>query len=196
MKGTEKIVARIEDEAKAKAQAILDEAAAKAKETESSYNQAAQDEYWNMVRAGVKECEDLSERQKRVAQMEGKKEILAVKQEMISEAFDKAKEKLASMEKKNYADFLVKLAVNAAAAGNGEIVLNARDREAVGAEVAQRANAALADKATVSLSDEVRETAGGLVFRTGGVEVNSTVESLIDFLRSDMSSELARIMFE
>lgn len=196
MKGTEKIVARIEEEAKAKAQAILDEAAGKAKEIEESYNKAAQDKYWNMVRAGVKECEDLAQRQNRVAQMESKKELLAVKQDMISAAFDKAQEKLASMQGQDYIDFLVKLAVGAAAAGSGEVVLNSRDKAAVGAQVVEQANAKLNGKAVLKLADEVRDTVGGLMFKTGGVEVNCTVESLVDFFRSDLSAKLAQIMFE
>lgn len=196
MKGTEKIVAHIENNAKAEAQLILDKAAAKAKEVEESYNKAAQDEYWNMVRTGVKECEDSAQRLNRVAEMEAKKDILSLKQDMISKAFDMAQEKLASMEGQEYIDFLAKLAVEAAGAGNGEIVLNSRDKAAVGAQVVEQANAKLNGKAVLSLSQETRDIAGGLILKAGGVEVNSTVESLVDFYRSEMSSQLAQIMFE
>lgn len=196
MKGTEKIVAHIGDEAKAQAQAILDEAAAKAKEVSDSYDKAAQDEYWNMVRAGVKECEADSERVKRVAEMECRKDILSLKQDMISEAFKLAQEKLSSMQGDEYVDFLVKLAVKAAGEGERELIFNSRDRAAVGAEVVEKANAALQGKAKLSLSDEIREIAAGLIVKAGGIEVNCSVESLIASKRSELASQLAQIMFE
>lgn len=196
MKGTEKIVARIEEEAQAKAQVILDNAAKRVKEIEESYDKAAQDVYWNMVRAGVKECEDDAQRKNRVAQMETKKEILTLKQDMISEAFNKAQEKIASMEDKDYIDFLIKLAVGAAAEGDGEVVLNSRDKAAVGAQVVEQANAKLGGKAILKLADEVRDLAGGLVFKAGGVEINCSIDSLVDYFRSDLSAQLAQIMFE
>ena len=196
MKGTEKIVAHIEDEAKAQAQAILDEAAAKAKEVSDSYNKAAQDEYWNMVRAGVKECEAEALRVKRVADMECKKDILSLKQEMISGAFKAAQEKIASMQGDEYVDFLVSLAVKATSSGEREVIMNSRDKAAVGVAVVEKANAALGGKAVLRLSDEVRDIAAGLIVNAGGIETNCSVESLIASSRAELSSQLAQIMFE
>lgn len=196
MKGTEKIVAHIENEAKAKAQAVLDEAAAKAKEIEESYNKAAQDEYWNMVRAGVKECEADSQRVNRVAEMESKKEVLALKQDMISEAFKMAEEKIASMQGQEYIDFLSKLAAKAAGSGECELILNSRDSAAVGAQVVEKANAELNGKAALSLSKETRDIAGGLIVKAGGIEVNCSVESLVAGSRAELASQIAQIMFE
>lgn len=196
MKGTEKIVAHIGDEAKAQAQAILDEAAAKAKEISDSYAKSAQDEYWNMVRAGVKDCEAEAQRVKRVADMECKKDILSLKQEMISGAFKAAQEKLASMQGDEYVDFLVSLAVKAAPSGERELVFNSRDKAEVGASVVEKANAALGGKAKLRLSDEVRDIAAGLIVKAGGIETNCSAESLIASSRAELSSELAKIMFE
>ena len=196
MKGTEKIVAHIGDEAKAQAQSILDEAAAKAKEVSDSFNKAAQDEYWNMVRAGVKECEADVERVKRVAEMECRKDILSLKQDMISEAFKLAQEKIASMQGDEYVDFLVGLAVKAVGEGESELIFNSRDRAEVGAKVVEKANEKLDGKAQLHLSDELREIAAGLIVKAGGIEVNCSVESLVAAKRAELSSQLAQIMFE
>lgn len=196
MKGTEKIIARIESEAKAQAQAILDEAAAKVKEIEDFYNKAAQDEYSNMVGAGEKECEAEAGRLKRVAGMECRKDILALKQDMISEAFKLAQEKLAAMQGDEYVDFLVKLAVKSAGSGERELIMNSRDRAEVGAVVVEKANTELNGKAVLSLSEETREIAGGLIVKAGGIEVNCSVESLVASSRALLSSQLAQIMFE
>lgn len=196
MKGTEKIVAHIENAAREKAEAILGKAAEEAKGIEESYNKAAQDEYWNMVRAGVKECEDNAQRLNRVAEMEAKKDVLGLKQDMISAAFDKAQEKLASMQGQDYIDFLAKLAAQAAGSGEGELILNSRDSAAIGAQVVQQANEKLGGKAVLSLSKEIRDIAGGLIVKAGGFEVNCSVESLVASCRSELASQLAKIMFE
>ena len=196
MKGTEKIVAHIENAAKEKAEAILGKAAEEAKGIEESYNKAAQDEYWNMVRTGVKECEDNAQRLNRVAEMEAKKDVLGLKQDMISAAFDKAQEKLSSMQGQDYIDFLAKLAAQAAGSGECELILNSRDSAAIGAQVVQQANEKLGGKAVLSLSKEIRDIAGGLIVKAGGFEVNCSVESLVDSCRSELASQLAKIMFE
>ena len=196
MKGTEKIIARIEGEAKAQAQAILDEAAVKVKELHDSYAEAARDEYSNMVSAGVKECEADAQRVKRVAEMECRKDILALKQDMISEAFKLAQEKLAAMQGDEYVDFLVKLAVKASGSGERELIMNSRDRAEVGAVVIEKANNELNGKAVLSLSEETREIAAGLIVKAGGIEVNCSVESLVASKRALLSSQLAQIMFE
>ena len=196
MKGTEKIIARIGNEAGAQAQAILDEAAVKARELQNSFRAAAQDEYRNMVSAGEKECGIRAERRLRAAEMDCRKAVLALKQDMISEAFALAQEKLASMQGDEYVSFLVKLAVKAAGTGERELIMNSRDRASVGAEVVLRANAELNGRAVLSLSDETREIAGGLIVKAGGIEANCSVESLVASNRAELSSQLAKIMFE
>ena len=195
MKGTEKIVARIGNEAGAQAQAILDEAAARERELEASYAKAAGEEYRSMVSAAQKECEADAGRVMRVAEMDRRKELLALKQDMISEAFGLAQEKLAAMQGDEYVKFLVRLAVKAAGPGERELIMNGRDRAAVGAAVVSKANAELCGSTVLSLSEEMREIAAGLIVKAGGIEVNCSVESPLASCRAELSSTLAQIMF-
>ena len=47
-------------------------------------------------------------------------------------------------------------------------------------------------------ADRQRRTgdfAGGLIVRNGAVEVNNTLELLIDLCRGDMAAEVAKILF-
>ena len=83
MKGTEKIIAHIQALAQAEQQCAL---------IRKDYEEKADEAYTAKIRAGVKACEDLSESKKRIAEMESKKNLLALKQEMVSAAFDRAKE--------------------------------------------------------------------------------------------------------
>ena len=198
MEGIEKITAHIEADANAEAQTILDAADARVKEIEASYNQKAQDEYWTLIRAGVKDCEDRVQRMQRLAAMEAKKSILATKQEMVAKAFDMAQEKIVNLPADQYTAFLARLASESAATGEEEIIFNERDQQGCGEAVVKAANAMLAEKgakAALRMSAETRDICGGLILRQGGIEVNCTVETLVDLCRGEMSSQLAEVMF-
>ena len=121
MKGTEKIIAHIQADAKAEADAILAQAEQQCTLLREDYEKKAENAYAEKIRAGVKACEDLAESKKRIAEMESKKSVLALKQEMVSAAFDRAKEQLLQMPAKDYQAFLTKLIVRAAPDGKGQV---------------------------------------------------------------------------
>ena len=83
--------------------------------------------------------------------------------------------------------------------GGEEIVLNARDRDAVGAAVVKAANALLhaaGKPAELKLSGETGSFSGGLILRRDSIEVNCTVELLVELCRGEMSAELAGVLFD
>jgi V/A-type H+-transporting ATPase subunit E len=134
----------------------------------------------------------------RLAAMESKKAILATKQDMVAKAFDRAQEMIVNLPADKYAAFLAKLASESATTGEEEVIFNERDKNSCGAAVVNSANARLAEKGIAGklrVSDETRNICGGLVLRQGGIEVNCTVELLVDMCRSEMSSQLAEVMF-
>lgn len=193
MKGTEKIIAHIQADAKAQADAILAQAEQQCALIREEYEKKAAEAYAEKIRAGVKACEDLSESKARIAEMESKKNILALKQEMVSAGFEKAKELILALPEEKYLAFLTKLAVRSAPDGEGEILLNASDRAKYGAKLVSAANARLVGK--LSLSEQTGDFAGGLIVRNGPVEVNNTLELLIDLCRSDMAADMAKVLF-
>lgn len=193
MKGTEKIIAHIQADAKAQADAILAQAEQQCAQIRKEYEDKANEVYAARIRSGVKACEDLAESKKRIAEMESKKSVLSLKQEMVSAAFDRAKEQILAMPAKDYLAFLTKLAVKAAPDGKGQIVLNAADRKQYGEAVVKAANAELGGSLT--LADAAGDFAGGLMVRNGAVEVNNTLELLIDLCRSDLAADVAKVLF-
>ena len=193
MKGTEKIIAHIQADAKAQADAILAQAEQQCAQIRKEYEDKANEVYAARIRSGVKACEDLAESKKRIAEMESKKSVLSLKQEMVSAAFDRAKERILAMPAKDYLAFLTKLAVKAAPDGKGQIVLNAADRKQYGEAVVKAANAELGGSLT--LADAAGDFAGGLMVRNGAVEVNNTLELLIDLCRSDLAADVAKVLF-
>lgn len=199
MNGIDRITDRIEADAREQAKAIIAEAEAKCAEIRKENEKKAQERYLQLIRNGTKDCESGLERRKSAAEMDAKKSVLALKQDCVAEAFDMAKRRLADMPEDSYVGFLASLAASAAADGSGEIVLSARDRERCGKAVLERANAALAAKGltpALTLAADRREISGGLILRQGGVEVNCSIEALVEALKGPMTADVARTLFE
>ncbi len=195
MKGTEKIIAHIQADAKDQADAILAQAEQQCASIREEFEKKAGDLYGEKIRAGVKACQDQLDSQQRIEQMEAKKSLLAVKQEMVARSFDLAQEKIQQLPQEQYVDFLAKLAANASVSGDEEIILNARDRAALGEQVVKAANEKRKG-GKMSLSADTGNFDGGLLLRRGNVEVNCTVELLVELCRGDMAAELAGLLFE
>ena len=146
MNGIEKITGRIEADAQEQAKAIAAEAEARCAEIRADYDKQAQDQYWARVRDGVKACEDRVQRMGRLAEMEARKSVLALKQEMVDAAFAAALDKICTMPQADYVAYLAKLAAQAATTGTETLVFNAKDQAACGQAVVDAANALLAQQ--------------------------------------------------
>ena len=194
MKGTEKIIAHIGADAKAQADAILAQAEAKCAEIREGYEQQAKQAYAERIRAGVKANQDRLDSMERLAKMEGRKAVLALKQDMVAESFDRACDQLVNLPAAEYGAFLAKLAVKASVTHDEEVVLNARDRKALGDKVIEAANKALGG-GKLTLSKETGDFKGGLILRRGSIEANCTAELLVDLCREEMAAELAGVLF-
>ena len=195
MKGTEKIIAHIQADAKAQADAILAQSELQCAEIRQRYEAQAKERYGEKIRQGVKACQDNIDSVERINQMEAKKSILALKQEMVSKSFEKACDMLTALPEEQYVALLAKLAAQASVSGDEEIILNARDKAAVGAAVVEKANALL-PAGKLSLSAATGDFAGGLILKRGSIEANCTIELLVELCRGDMSAQLAKVLFE
>lgn len=199
MKGTEKIIAHIRADGDAEAKKIIDAASKQAEEKRAESFKAALSEYEKLMQAGNAECEDILSGSRRIAEMEAKKSVLSVKQEMISAAFDAAREEIVNMPRDKYTQFLARMATEAAASGMEEIVLNARDKAEVGKAVCKAANELLSAKGTpgkLTVSEDTADISGGVIVRFGGIETNCSIDALIRQRRSGLSTEVAAALFE
>ena len=195
MKGTEKLIAHIKADADAQVNAILAQAEQQCAGIRGDFDKQAAALYAERLRAGVKETQDKVDGEARIARMEGRKELLAAKQELVSRSFRKAQEQIVSLPEEQYVAFLAKLAAQASVTGEEKIVLNARDRKAIGEKLVKAANARLKN-GRLSLAEETGDFAGGLILRRGSIEVNCTVELLVELSRSELSAQVAEILFQ
>ena len=195
MKGTEKIIAHIKADADAQVNAILAQAEQQCAGIRGDFDKQAAALYAERLRAGVKETQDKVDGEARIARMEGRKELLAAKQELVSRSFRKAQEQIVSLPEEQYVALLAKLAAEASVTGEEEIVLNARDRKTIGEKLVKAANARLKN-GRLTLAEETGDFAGGLILRRGSIEANCTVELLVELSRSELSAQVAEILFQ
>ena len=192
MNGIEKITGRIRADAQAEADAILAAARKEAGETEASFRRQAEGERALLLAKAEKAAAEREERLVSAAQMEGRKTILAARQEMVEKAFDTALERLCSMPEEQYVQVLVGLVQKASSTGSEEVLFSPADRKRVGKAVVEGANAT---GKHLTLSGETRPIRGGFILRDGSVEVNCAFETLIRLEKGRSAAQAAKILF-
>lgn len=198
MEGINKITERIAAEAREEIASIQAETAEKCRAIKDEYNQKAQEEYWKRIREGAKEYEAYGQRLSGAAAMETKKSILAMKQETISHVFDKAIENLCNMPEQQYVEFLARQAANAAITGLEELVFNARDKASCSKSVIKSSNELLKKRGLLpklTVSEVTGSFKGGLLVKQGDIEVNCTVEKLVELSKSELTAQVAGVLF-
>lgn len=199
MKGIDKITSRIIADAEAECAAVKKESDERVAAIREENERRAQEEYLRLVREGVKDTEQRVQRLERTARLEAKKSILNMKQETVSRAFELAKGKIAELPERDYVAFLAREASEAAVSGQEEVIFCERDRKSVGAKAVKAANELLAAKGMpgmLTLSDTTREFSGGLMLKQGDIEVNCTVDTLLDLARGELAARVAEVLFE
>ena len=195
MNGIDKIIARLEADAKAEIDALNAETAAQCEAISAEFSAKAQAEYEARMEAGKTACAAQAERLAGAADMEARKSLLTYKQMLVSNAFKEAEKKLAGLPKPDYIAFLASLAVKGTVYGTEELLFNARDVAEVGREVAKAANAALGEKGHLTVSEETREIPGGVIIKQGDIETNCAIDMLVQLQRSELASQGAEVLF-
>lgn len=194
MNGIEKITARIMEDAGTEAEELLSAARAEAEGIRARYEEQAAAQAAKVAESGRAAARQRLERLEGAAEMEARKLVLEAKQQTIDRAFEKARRKLLALPEADYAELLGRMAAAASKTGQEEILLNPADRERVGAAVVAKANALLPG-GKLTLGAESRPLEGGLVLRSGKVEVNCAFETQLRMLRETMAAQVAGVLF-
>ena len=194
MNGLEKIVARMEADTQAACDALAasaaENAAAILRDCQAQADAAAQDSAQRAAAQAAAHLEHLNGS----SQLACRQKVLAAKQQLIDEAFAGAAQRLSSLPQAEYVDLLASLAAENGS-GDEELLLSKADRDAVGAAVVEAANAKKPG-AAFRLSEETRDTGGGLVLRRGRVELNCSFTEKLRQLRQEESSAVAQLLFD
>ncbi len=198
MNGIDKIAGKIAEDAQKEMDSILAQARSEAAAIAEKYAAQAKAESDKILAAGQEQAKEIRRRADSAADQEAKQQLLATKQKMLARAFDEALQRLLALPAEEYAALLAGLAAKAAASGSEEIILSPKDKEALGQKVLAGANQLLekaGKKAALTLSAETRPFVGGLLLKSGDVEVNCTLDTILRLSKEDLALEVAAALF-
>ena len=196
MAGIDKMKKQILEEAKAAAEAKIEEATAKAEEIIDQAKEEAARTCESISRKSEAEVANYRERVVSYTDLQRRTKVLAAKQELISEILDKSYESLARMEADKYFDMMLKLLDRYVLPQDGEIYFSFADLkkmpksyEADVKKVAQKRGGSL------KVSEEGRNIENGFVLAYGGIEENCTLRAMFDEKREALSDKVRELLF-
>lgn len=133
----------------------------------------------------------LHDRRKSVGQLEARKLHLAVKQKAVSRCFTEAVEKLSQLPQEEYISLLVRT-VAKLDVQSGEVMLNKRDQTAIGETLIALINA---NGKSFTLSQQTIDSRGGFVIKEGAIFLNSTLETMVEAVKEEVTPEVVQALF-
>ena len=161
MEGIEKITAKIAQDAQAEIARLTAETGEKIKTIQAEAEAQARKEAAEIEARGRAAADERLERLSSAAQMERRKLELGAKQEVLSEAFDLALEKLCTLPEQEYIALLTRLVLEASSTGREQLIFSQKDRNTVGKQVVIAANDALVKERSPGLPEEVAKSKVG-----------------------------------
>lgn len=201
MNGIDKITGRIAADAQAQAEAILSDARAQAGAIAADAKAQAERERAALLEQGEKAASERAERIAAMAQLEGRKRLLAARQESIESAFERALKQLSALSPAELTGLLANMAAKVSVTGRETVIFSAKDQKKIGKQVVAKANELLAKAGgdagagALTLSKETREIPGGFLLVDEGVELNCAFDTLVRLARPDLERQVAGILF-
>ena len=163
------------------------------------YEKRTEDRYWTLVAAGKRAADMRGEQMAKAASREAKKKILHFKQEMVREAFGEAEARLLNLPEDQYVNLLAAWVAAAVKTGREQLLFSPRDRGLFGKRVTLAANdmlSAQGREAALTMGTETPAIKGGVIVTDGQVDVNCSIEALIEARRMELTGQIAKILFD
>lgn len=173
--------ARIEEQARSKAAALLQEAEEQAGESKRRAGEEA-----------AKQAEDVVRSAKSAAELIRRNSLLEKRRQLIADALNGTVRDLAALPDEAYMSLLLRLSETAARKGEGVLRLNARDLARQGTETLSRD---LGEGRVIRLSEEPAAIDGGFLLEYGELEMNSSFSALVEEKRERLEDLLNRELF-
>ena len=163
----------------------------------------AQDESEKMKSQILRESEtNGAEERKRIlalTRLEARNSVLSEKQELVELVFERATEKLLSLSDDRYQQFIKNLLLKTAMVGDEEVIICSSDKNRITPELLNDVNKSLVEKGkkgNLKLADETRDIGGGFILRSGRIETNSSISSLIGSIREEMGIKVLQTLLK
>ena len=194
----ESLVGKILEDSQKAASEIQQRASKDLKDREERTEKEIQRIMENAKERAARTASERKQRMLSMAELEDRKEILTVKQQLMEEAFNRAIERIVAQDPEAYGAFLMNLILQANPEGDEEILLNEKDKARLKNGWTDQLNRTLAEnrgKGEMRVVGETRSIRGGAVLRRGRKEVNCSIESVILSRRNELETTVAGVLF-
>ncbi len=198
MNGIDKITDKISSDSAAEIEEILRQARADAASMREDFEEAAHTAAAEILQQGERDAAEIERRIRSGAELEARKALLAKKQALISDAFERALTALREMDDVSYISFLCRVIAKASESGTEEVIFSPADRARFGKQVVIGANTLLSElgrPANLTLSAETRDLGGGVIVKSGDIEYNCTLETMLRLMRDEAALDVAHVLF-
>jgi len=219
MTGLEKIIERIQTEARERAGATLQNAEKECTELAREYAARSEKARARIEKEGLEAAQAMLNAARAETEKAHTEILQSMRTALIDEAFARAQKEICDTGFGKYRELLAALLTTALleqhraeqqsiAFGDEvepferfEVLLNAADRERFGAQIVTDVRRTIerrigAQKAAlITLAEETVEISGGLILRFGDVELNCTLDVLMADIRRELTPRVAEILF-
>lgn len=191
MNGKEAIIEKILSDAREKAKEITDRSLYEKAMSEKATKEWV-DKYISSQRAELKkDCKDLIERRKTLAELDRRKLILQAKQDIIGDVIEKTYAKLCALKKEDYLKFV--LALIGRYAENGDKIILSSDRVL---SVSDLEGSTVVKEKGLTISKEVGAFKGGVFLEGKLSDKDLTFRAMLEEEKEGLSAKITAELFD
>lgn len=191
MANDNKLLSFIIDDGRLQAEKIINEAEKKSEEIIKNASVQAEKNAKGIELSASKRAESLNNIASSNASLVSRNTVLKAKREQLDKTIDGMKQYILSLDNNRYFELIYRMAKSVSASG-GEVLLNERDLSRLPSdfeeELASRGVKAKVCKAPADIS-------GGFILRDGNIEINCSVDSVIDDKRNEIEDFINESLF-
>lgn len=194
----DKIIQKIEEEAKQDAAAIGAAAQEKARKEKEQILAKAQEEVRGIQAKSQVDAKEAAGRLQLIAELQSRKENLASKRKVLQEAFDRAAEQLEALPQEQWEKLIGRIVLGSDLIGHEKLVVPAKDRPRYEQGLLAQLNKELKDQGregSLTLSDRTAGFTDGVLIEGETCDYDGSFATLLEDVRTGEEYRVAELLF-
>lgn len=190
----EQVVEKILSQARGEAEKLLSEAQAKSQTEKGRLQEELAEFNAHSQKLAEQAAQDKTSRMLAAERMSQAKALLAAKNRLFDELFERVRGKIENLDAGRYAELMAGLLKRAAGTGEKEVIIG-KNENRIGPELIERVNGELGGRTHLRLAEGRADIAGGFILSSGNVRMNASIDVIVGQLREQTEIELAGQLF-
>lgn len=193
-----KLIDKIISDAQRDAQSHWQEAEQKKRDLKEKTNRIIEKRKAEIERMANDSIRENQKRLEAVYDLEHRKQLLAAKQDIMAKTKARALDRLCSLDKTAYLKLMRQRLLVCASRGEGGIIVSSKEKHIDDAFLSD-VNSSLkkaSGKGEIKLLPEKRSIRGGFIYVNGGLEIDVSLEALLEEVWQQRETDIAAVLFE